>query len=80
MLSQKISSLVIFPEVMVDLFWMPTEYGFSVSRTMTVAQKLYETGKITYMRTDSVNLSETAIDAAAQEIKSAYSTWHQAPK
>ncbi|MBK0382448.1 type I DNA topoisomerase [Pedobacter sp. SD-b] len=46
--------------------------GFSVSRTMTVAQKLYETGKITYMRTDSVNLSDTALDAAAQEIKSAY--------
>ena len=46
--------------------------GFSVSRTMTVAQKLYETGKITYMRTDSVNLSDTAIDAAALEIKSAY--------
>lgn len=46
--------------------------GFSVSRTMTVAQKLYETGKITYMRTDSVNLSDTAIDAAQREINSAY--------
>ena len=46
--------------------------GFSVSRTMTVAQKLYETGEITYMRTDSVNLSDTALNAAAQEIKSAY--------
>ena len=46
--------------------------GFSVSRTMTVAQKLYEAGKITYMRTDSVNLSDTALEAAEKEIKSAY--------
>lgn len=54
--------------------------GFSVSRTMTVAQKLYETGKITYMRTDSVNLSETAIDAAALEIKSAYGDKYLEPR
>jgi len=46
--------------------------GFSVSRTMTVAQKLYESGHITYMRTDSVNLSDTALNAAADEITSAY--------
>ncbi|MBG6233739.1 DNA topoisomerase-1 [Pedobacter sp. CAN_A7] len=46
--------------------------GFSVARTMQVAQRLYESGKITYMRTDSVNLSETAIQAASKEIKSAY--------
>ncbi len=46
--------------------------GFSVARTMSVAQKLYEAGKITYMRTDSVNLSDTALEAAAKEIKSAY--------
>src|SRR5690606_12049974 len=46
--------------------------GFSVSRTMTLAQRLYESGKITYMRTDSVNLSQTARDAAENEIKTAY--------
>ena len=46
--------------------------GFSVARTMSVAQKLYEHGKITYMRTDSVNLSDTALNAAAAEIRSAY--------
>jgi len=52
--------------------------GFSVSRTMTVAQKLYEAGKITYMRTDSVNLSDTALNAAAAEIKSAFGDkYHQ---
>jgi len=46
--------------------------GFSVIRTMTVAQKLYEAGKISYMRTDSVNLSEDAIKAATSEIAKNY--------
>jgi DNA topoisomerase-1 len=52
--------------------------GYSVSRTMQVAQKLYESGHITYMRTDSVNLSDTALNAAADEIVSAYGDkYHQ---
>jgi DNA topoisomerase I len=47
--------------------------GFSVAQTMTVAQRLYEAGKITYMRTDSVNLSETALSAARDAITNLYS-------
>lgn len=46
--------------------------GYSVAKTMLVAQKLYEAGKITYMRTDSVNLSETALDAAKATIEANY--------
>ena len=46
--------------------------GFSVNQTMIVAQKLYEAGKITYMRTDSVNLSNDALDAAELEINKIY--------
>lgn len=46
--------------------------GYGVSKTMLLAQKLYESGKITYMRTDSVNLSATAMQAITDEIKSSY--------
>ncbi|MFC0262154.1 type I DNA topoisomerase [Fontibacter flavus] len=54
---------------------------FSVAQTMSVAQKLYEAGKITYMRTDSVNLSQDAMQAAENEIKSAYGAeFHQSRK
>ncbi|MFI5236420.1 MAG: type I DNA topoisomerase [Ignavibacteriales bacterium] len=45
---------------------------FSVARTMLIAQKLYEAGKITYMRTDSVNLSDIALDGAENQINSEY--------
>lgn len=44
------------------------KHGFSVSQTMSIAQKLYEAGHITYMRTDSVNLSELALNALQKTI------------
>src|SRR6185369_11944649 len=46
--------------------------SFSVLQTMVVAQKLYEAGKISYMRTDSVNLSDEAVAGATKQIESAY--------
>jgi DNA topoisomerase-1 len=46
--------------------------SFSVAQTMTLAQKLYESGKITYMRTDSTNLSEEAIGKASAEITNSF--------
>jgi len=46
--------------------------GFSVARTMSLAQRLYEAGKITYMRTDSVNLSKAALGSASEVIKKEY--------
>lgn len=45
---------------------------FSVAQTMSVAQKLYEAGKISYMRTDSVNLSDDAMNSAKNAINNAY--------
>ncbi|MBQ6726555.1 MAG: type I DNA topoisomerase [Bacteroidales bacterium] len=54
--------------------------GFSVSRTMQVAQQLYESGLITYMRTDSVNLSSLAINMAKQEITALYGERYSKPR
>ncbi len=54
--------------------------GFSVSQTMVVAQKLYEAGKITYMRTDSVNLSETALSQAKEAITGNYGNRYHHPR
>lgn len=52
--------------------------GYGVSRTMLLAQKLYESGKITYMRTDSVNLSDTALGDITNTVKSMYGDrYHQ---
>ena len=53
---------------------------FSVSKTMTVAQRLYESGLITYMRTDSVNLSNFAKDSAKKHIISAYGNQYSSTK
>lgn len=54
--------------------------GFSVAQTMALAQRLYEAGKITYMRTDSLNLSETAMSAAAAQIKSEFGDKYLNPR
>ncbi len=54
--------------------------GYSVSKTMLLAQKLYESGKITYMRTDSISLSETAIDAIKAEINSSFGDNYYQPR
>ncbi len=54
--------------------------GFSVSKTMMVAQQLYENGLITYMRTDSVNLSSLAINMAKEHIIEAYGERYSRPR
>jgi len=54
--------------------------GYSVSKTMLLAQKLYESGKITYMRTDSVALSDTAEEMIRNEIKSSYGEDYYQPR
>ena len=48
------------------------KFGYSVAQTMRIAQGLYESGKITYMRTDSVNLSDTALGQAKTEVERLY--------
>ena len=54
--------------------------GFTVARTMQVAQRLYEAGLITYMRTDSLNLSDDAKKEAAEEITSYYGASYSHPR
>jgi DNA topoisomerase-1 len=54
--------------------------GYSVSRTMRVAQGLYESGHITYMRTDSVNLSQTALDDAQRAIITQFGEQYHQPR
>ena len=57
------------------------KFGYSVGQTMSIAQKLYESGKITYMRTDSVNLSDAALAEAKQVIEDQYGPeYHQMRK
>lgn len=53
---------------------------FSVGKTMTIAQRLYEAGLITYMRTDSVNLSNDAKAAAQKEIETSYGSKYSKPR
>lgn len=54
--------------------------GYSVSRTMSLAQKLYESGFITYMRTDSINLSDTALEDIKKEIIRSYGNEFYQPR
>lgn len=54
--------------------------GFSVIQTMTIAQKLYEAGKISYMRTDSVNLSDEARNGAIAQIQTAFGKEYVQPR
>lgn len=54
--------------------------GYNVTNTMRLAQRLYEEGFITYMRTDSVNLSQEAIEGAKKQIVSEYGTEYSSPR
>ena len=54
--------------------------GFTVSQTMMVAQHLYENGRITYMRTDSVNLSKLCLGASKEEITTLYGEQYSKPR
>ncbi len=54
--------------------------GFTVSQTMMVAQRLYESGRITYMRTDSVHLSTLALNACKEEITKEYGAEYSHPR
>lgn len=54
--------------------------GYTVSQTMMIAQRLYESGKITYMRTDSVNLSSLCINASKDEIVKVYGKDYSKPR
>ncbi len=54
--------------------------GFTVSQTMMVAQHLYENGRITYMRTDSVNLSKLCLGASKEEITKLYGAEYSNPR
>lgn len=54
--------------------------GFSVSQTMMIAQRLYESGLITYMRTDSVNLSSLAVNTAKKAITETYGAEYSKPR
>ena len=54
--------------------------GYGVSKTMLIAQRLYESGKITYMRTDSINLSDTAMQNIEAEINRSYGEKYYQPR
>jgi DNA topoisomerase-1 len=54
--------------------------GYGVTKTMLLAQKLYESGKITYMRTDSINLSDTAMGDIKKEVESSYGDKYYQPR
>ncbi len=56
------------------------KFGYSVSQTMMIAQRLYEAGKITYMRTDSTNLSDLAMNTTKSTIKKLYGDKYSYPR